>query len=553
MRTSIYFKLMLLALPIATACSNQDEAETTAANPSTLQINVKGCLTRSVITTSSLDENSQLGVFVADKSNSVNYSNVRGVIKGDYCLLDQTIALNEEPRYVYAYYPYSTGYSDATAITYDATSQTDFLIGYSDDGHGILDYVDSTEPTANLLLSHALARVTLNVKKSADNNNDGYVTRVALDNVSTSGTANLLQHASTGSTLLGSISISTSSTLSSTDETTFDLLVAPTASLDSTNLQMTIDGSTYSVAIPTTRATEWEAGKQYVYSVEVGESSNVKINNTDITLWNNNMQSEITITRALEVSTSISGTRSVVTGSSFAEGDEIGLFAYNASGEVYDSVNVCSNVKTTLTSSKWQCSPKIALTNKKAYIYGYYPYDANATFSNNSIKVDINPDWKLGQRDFMYCGCTEADYTSYKPNLTFKHALSRITLAIKKSSTDSGNGNITSIELSNGETNGTKGTELSEVGWMNLATGEVTRIENADDKLSISLNETISSSSTTYIELLVLPNQSSSSPRTASPVVCTLTIDGAAHTFTIDNPQWYAGEQYTYPITLSRK
>lgn len=552
MRTSIYLKLMLLALPVATACSNQDDAET-KADQSTLQINVKGCLTRSVITSTSLDENSQLGVFVADKSNSVNYSNVRGVVKGDYCLLDHTIALTKEPSYVYAYYPYSSSYSDATAITYDATSQTDFLIGYSDDGHGILDYVDSTEPTANMLLSHALARVTLNVKKSAENSNSGDITSVALYNVSTTGTANLLQHSSIGSTELGTISISTSATLSTTEETTFDLLVAPTASLESAILQMTIDGSSYSVAIPTTRATEWEAGKQYVYSVEVGENSNVKINNTDITLWNNNIQDEIVISRALEVSTSISGTRSVVTGSSFAEGDEIGLFAYNANGDVYDTTNMSTNVKTTLNSSKWQCSPKIALTTDKAYIYGYYPYDANATISGNSIKVDINPDWKLGQRDYMYSGCTEADYNSYKPNLTFKHALSRITLAIKKSSTDSGDGNITAVELSNGEANGTKGTELSEAGWMNLATGEVTRIENADDNLSISLNETVSSGSTTYIELLVLPNQSSSSAHSASPVVCSLTIDGSVHTFTIDNPQWFAGEQYTYPITLSRR
>lgn len=545
---------MLLALPLATACSNQDEAEPTATDQTTLQINVKGCLSRSVITSTSLSDDSELGVFVADANNSVKYVNVRGVVEGDYCLLDRNVSLSDEPNYVYAYYPYSSTRSNISAIAYDATSQTDFLMGYSEDGKGMLDYVDSSNPTADMVLSHALARVTLNMKKSADNANDGVISNIALVNVATSGTIDLLQHTSVGNSTPGTISVSTYTTLSSTSEIPLDILVAPTTSLDSTSLRITIDGESYSVAIPTTRATEWEAGKQYIYTVEVDEKSNVKIDDPDIQLWNNNVQDEITISRALEISTNISTTRSVVTGSKFAEGDEIGLFAYNANGEAYDSVNACSNVKSTLTSGNWICSPKIELTSEKAYVYGYYPYDSDAIVRGDSVKIDINPDWKLGQRDYMYSGKAEADYTNYKTHLAFKHALSRITLAIKKNSTDKGDGKITAVELSNGTTSGVTGTEIAETGWMRLSDGEVFRIEDSTDKLALSIDQTVTAGNTIYIELLVLPNQQSSQPsRAASAVECKLTIDGTIHTFTITNPQWYAGEQYTYPITLNRQ
>lgn len=544
---------MLLALPIISACNNNDIEETSSDQVS-LQISMKDCLTRSVITSSSLPEDSELGIFVADESNSVSYANVNGVVKSDYCLLSTNIPLGSDKRYVYAYYPYSSSNTTATAIPFTVTSsQTDYLMGYSDDGNGLQDYVDSSKPTANMMLQHALARVTLRIKKSADNTNSGQLSAVALDSVAIAGSVNLLRQISTGTTI-GRMSISTGISLSASEESAVDVLVAPTSSLTYTTLLMTVDGATYSVNIPTSKVTEWEAGKQYVYSVEVGENANVRISNPDIVTWSNNMQEEIVITKALQIRTAIEGTRSVVTGSSFAEGDELGLFAYNANGEPYDSVNVCSNVQTTLDNSIWKCSPKIKLTSEKATIYGYYPYQGNAIISGNSIKVDVNPDWKIGQRDYMYSGGVEADSIHYNPMLTFKHALARITLAVTKSSRDNGDGVITSVEIANGETNGVRGTEFAETGWMNLANGTIARIENSDDNLVIGVNETATTSSTANIELLVLPNQSKAeASRTADPVVVTLTIDGTPHSFTIANPQWYAGEQYTYPITLDRR
>lgn len=546
MRKNIY-SLMLIALPLLAACNNDDEQVSTTDNVA-LQVSVKNCLTRSIITGSSLSEDSQMGIYVADKDNNVSNYNVKGTVKGDYCLLTNTVSLTDEPSYVYAYYPYSSSYNNATAIPYDATEQTDILMGYSDDGTGILDYVDKQNPTANMLLTHALARVTLNVKKAAENSNAGELTLVGLNNVANSGTINLLEHSSNGDSNLGTISLATSTTLTANDEATFDLLVAPTPSLSASQLVLTVDGETIYVSIPTTRATEWTAGKQYKYTVIVGENSNVKISDAEINLWNNNQQEEITISRALEITTSIADTRSVVTGSSFAEGDEVGIFAYDEDGNNYSSSS--SNAKATLTNSHWQFSPKIALNSEKAYVYGYYPYDSNATISGDSIKIDVNPDWKIGQRDYMYSGCAVADSLNYKTNMTFNHALSRITLAIKKGVNDKGDGNITAVKLSNGA----QGSEIAETGWMSIKNGTIERIENTDDNISLNVSETATTSGTVNLEILVLPNQSRGvAARPASPVVCTLTIDGTPHEFTISNPQWYSGEQYTYPITLNRQ
>lgn len=547
---------MLLALPILSACSNNEGEEPTAKSAN-LEVNLNGCLSRSIITGTSMPEGSELGIFVADNANAVNYTNVKGVVNGTLCLLESSVPLDEEPNYVYAYYPYSSSNTDATAIRYDVTSQTeDFLMGYSADDNGIRDYVDSSRPTANMLLKHAFAKVTLNIKKSADNNNDGILSSVTLDSVATSGTVNLLQQTSVGDTPSGKVSTTTSVTLSATEESSVSLLVAPTSSLTSTSLTMVIDGDSYSTAIPTTKTTTWEAGKQYSYSVVVGENANVKINDASITLWNNNEQDEIIITKALEISTSIeNSTRSVVTGSSFSEGDELGLFAYDATGELYDTLTVSSNVKATLTNSVWKCSPKIQLTGEReAYVYGYYPYTNNAVTMDNSVKIDMNPDWKIGQRDYMYCGRVVADATNFKPNLAFKHALARITLAISKGSNDNGDGVITTVGIANGESGGAKGTEFAETGWLNLTNGETTRIEDSDDNLVLNVNKTVSSANGVDLDILVIPNQSrTQAARTAAPVVVTLTIDGTPHTFTINNPQWYAGEQYTYPVVLNRQ
>lgn len=541
---------MLIALPLFAACTNNDEQIDTNDNAA-LKLCVKNCLTRSIITGNSLSEDSQLGVFVADEDNNVGSYNVQGTVKGDYCLLASTISLSDEPSYVYAYYPYSSSNTDPTAITYNASEQTDILMGYSDDGTGKLTYVDNSNPTANMLLTHALTRVTLNIKKSSENSNAGELTSVALSNIATNGSINLLDHSSVG-TSLGTISLATSTTLSDSEEASFDLLVAPIDSLSASKLVLTVDGETIYSDIPTTKTEEWVAGRQYTYTVVVGENSNVKISDPDITLWHNNQQDEIVISRALEITTNIASTRSVVTGSKFAEGDEVGIFAYNAEGESYSTTS--TNVKATLNNAHWQFSQKIALTSEQALVYGYYPYDSNATIKGDSVKIDVNPDWKIGQKDYMYSGCATADSLNYKTNMTFNHALSRITLAVKKGASDNGEGKITAVELSNGTANGTQGTEIAETGWLKITDGSVARIENSDDKVSLALSETATTSGTVNIEILVIPNQSKGTEaRTASPVVCTLTIDGTAHEFTISNPQWYPGEQYTYPITLSRQ
>ena len=270
----------------------------------------------------------------------------------------------------------------------------------------------------------------------------------------------------------------------------------------------------------------------------------------------------------LKVETYLLDSRSVVSGTSFKDGDQIGLFVRKEDGTAYSTITNCSNIKATYAHGSWNLATDVELNEQEtAYVYAYYPYDANIHVEGDSIDIDITPTTNDGQPDYLY-GNAEANRKSPTAKIIFKHALARLTFAITKSETDKGIGNISQVALINAEAfqklNTTSGVQykplgkeeyISVFGKMNMVTGQITPFTNPEAEIKLSTQCVINGEKAQYIDILVNPVVSSTiRPNTfiSYDVNVVLTIDGAPYSFPLKFPNWKAGEQYTYPITINR-
>lgn len=244
----------------------------------------------------------------------------------------------------------------------------------------------------------------------------------------------------------------------------------------------------------------------------------------------------------------------------FYKGAEIGVFVRDLDGKDYDAAVMCSNIKATYDGSKWSLSSQVPLkSGKEAVVYAYYPYNANAVVSGDSIDVDITK-----QEDLMYGSASGVTTENPTARIGFKHALARITLSITKAETDIGGyGKLSNVRMRNLHINDLHHNLVNEYviglqGRMDLRSGSLNVVRNYKDEISIPVYMDFPlSQNPTNIEFLFAPNRRASS-RTAisypvpSYVSVCLTIDGKTYGHTIYKPQWYAGQQYIYPISVNR-
>ena len=271
----------------------------------------------------------------------------------------------------------------------------------------------------------------------------------------------------------------------------------------------------------------------------------------------------------LKINTSITQSRDVVTGTSFAEGDKIGIFVTLDGG--HDYTGNSSNVDATWQKGNWTLSRDVALLeNYPAYVYAYYPYDKNTVRTNDTIRIDITPDVVTGQPDYMYGSDPEVTVENPTADILFRHVLARVTLAVTKSATDVGDGIISQARLENdtlyevlNTTAGRlmkkigKGNHISTQGKMSLADGGIRSTLNEDAYIQIPVNKTISTDEVQYIDFLVQPCGSEiqirPTNRKGGNACVILNIDGNPYKISLGYPFWEAGKQYTYPVTIDRK
>ena len=260
--------------------------------------------------------------------------------------------------------------------------------------------------------------------------------------------------------------------------------------------------------------------------------------------------------RYLEIDALVEGaTRGAIDGVSFTKGDAIGLFVKDAAGNDYSTDINCSNVKATFDGAKWVINTKIPLDEgRDAVVYAYYPYKSSE-IEGNLLNIELS-----NQDDLMYSGETSVNYESSKANLLFKHALARVTLAIKKAPTDKGKGLLTNIKIANIDSDillDGQDYVLATSGKMNILTGEVSSSSRGKDDYIGLFKSAVLSETETHMDIFVFPYYKDITRTTivavSSPYVnVILTIDGKEYITKIKNPQWYSGKQYVYPITVNR-
>lgn len=288
------------------ACSNETEQVTDVRVP--LQIEAADVRqdSRAIIEGTTLPEECQYGIFVMDNTSSAiaidNGINTRvDYVKG-ISNLSRPIYLSERVEVpVYAYYPYDEEYNYVGALQnmpLYAERQIDYLYGHSVNANGELSFATFNEPKISIRFKHAMARVTLHIRKEENNANAYNLPFVGLINVWAYGALNLYEGIVSGYNGFASlVSKPEQTTLeTATDVVTADFLVFPMNSNEVSQdivLGMGNDLSNYelSVRMP---AFNWESGKQYTYEVTIRNGS-MSIGEAVITPWENNDKGGITV------------------------------------------------------------------------------------------------------------------------------------------------------------------------------------------------------------------------------------------------------------------
>ena len=188
-----YLATMIGSMLSVASCNNAEEVDSIDKQVP-LEIQVGGVqATRSIIEGNKLPEECQYGIFALEGSSGdvalTDGINARvDYIKGASTLSQNIYLPNGVNSTIYAYYPFNKEYDSTDfligAMRIETDSQTDYLYGYSADSDNKLTQVNTEQPKANIYFKHALARVTMRIKKAADNENTyklPYINHLNLD------------------------------------------------------------------------------------------------------------------------------------------------------------------------------------------------------------------------------------------------------------------------------------------------------------------------------------------------------------------------------------
>lgn len=301
-----YLATIISGMLSVASCSDEDGAVATDKKVP-LEVEVDGVqTTRSIIEGSKFVDDCQYGIFAMKSSGTtvidngvnvcVNYS------KGNSTLSTNVYLPEGMDVPVYAYYPYNANYSNTDYLLQmpiDVTTQTDYLFGYSANSDNRLTYVNANQPKAKIYFKHALARVTMRIKKAADNENTYKFPYINLLNVDKNAYINVLE----GGAILdpsGTANLTAKPSdyalENSDNEIVADFLVIPrNTEGKKIMLNMSDNISSFenglSAAVP---VTNWQAGQQYTYMVTI-KKNNLEISQAEITPWENKEQGGIEV------------------------------------------------------------------------------------------------------------------------------------------------------------------------------------------------------------------------------------------------------------------
>lgn len=259
----------------------------------------------------------------------------------------------------------------------------------------------------------------------------------------------------------------------------------------------------------------------------------------------NTSKGELNIIANIDRAGSNSSLRSIVTATSFSNGENIGVFI---AGDSYTS----TATEYTYSGTSWGLASgysAINLSKTSATVFGYYPSTLTPDMVNKTAPVNVSySDFSLAsastQDDYMYAtnGTAGTQATVSKASstaaLTYFHVLSQITLEVAKDATYGGTGSLTNITFTAATDN------ITGSGVMSLSDGAVTLDASPSTAIALNGTATLTETAVEIATVMVAPFS------TAQDVTLSMTIDGESYSGTITNAVWTAGTHYTYKATI---
>ena len=283
MRSTLF--LLSLAALFAVSCN---EVSLPSGDSAALSLNVRtGLESKSIVEGTTLPSGSQIGLFVADESNDtydgVPYKNVRytgtGEADSQVWNTENDIMLSATKATLNAYYPYSEGITDVSAIPVTATidSQTDWMWAAP------VSKLNNKNSYAKIDMSHALTVIRLNFIKgsyagignvtSVSASSEGMATSALLN--ATDGSLSSVDGAGTA------YDFSEAFTLSDLKKT-FEFMTVPTEESAPIDIKVVINGSDM---VAKTSDILLEAGNIYEFTLAIS-AEGMYLNQVNQKDWN---------------------------------------------------------------------------------------------------------------------------------------------------------------------------------------------------------------------------------------------------------------------------
>ena len=214
----------------------------------------------------------------------------------------------------------------------------------------------------------------------------------------------------------------------------------------------------------------------------------------------------------------------------FTSLSKIGMFICSgAIDSKYNSDAQNINVPAAYDGTNWTIGREVKLTNYIATVYGYYPY--NAVNSNGSA-IDVETD---SQTDYLYAAKAFVSASQPKANLTMKHAMSLVSLVIKKNDYK-GEGKVGKVEI----------VGVQSAGKMDITSGLVAKT-GASGTYTRNCDYILNDNSLTKNRIITLPLK----VLDTSGITIKVTVDGREFFYDVPTTHtWDAGYESTYTLNL---
>jgi len=286
------------------SCNNDDDVSAMDERSSFLSITTEISAQQSLLRSGPLSvfpEGSQLSLWVTPSTLGTNYNvgpynNVLAEYKPNEWQLTSQVKLSDTPATIYAFHPYSTGYTNGKDnMTVYHTNQVDYMYGVNAEGQAS---IDRENPNVRLRMKHALALLQFRIKKM-NYQGESKVTRIevanasgkydlcsgAYINISNGELTNISSqhHAAVAENYNGIVSLTGDAP---TEEKDFaNVIVVPVAKTTAAGnilIKFTIDDTVYTYSVPVN--TTWKQGTKHIYNVTLNGTELV-IDDIIITEW----------------------------------------------------------------------------------------------------------------------------------------------------------------------------------------------------------------------------------------------------------------------------